>query len=138
VAGEDRAEPSAATGSGAAGDPYPALRVLAGGATGAGAAYDATATTGAASTSANAGVAEGTGEAFNPGTVASGVVVSGGVSTAGRHRRRPFEPQFRPSLDYAPSAYAYPMTAFGEGEAFDAMIEWNDDETALALLLEAA
>jgi hypothetical protein len=133
-----------ASGTGSAADAAIAIKVFAETATGSGQASDATVTISAAGT-ATAGLAAGSGTAFDATVSAvSAVVPPAGQSSAGRRRRGvrldrfgvPIEgPEFIKPLPVFVDVAA--GIARGRGEAFDATTVWDDDETAILLLLAA-
>jgi hypothetical protein len=143
----DEAPGDTAQGTGTASDPTTSVAPVVDFAAATGTAYDATATsTGVGQATAEA--AAGTGAAFDASTTSSVVpVVPTGTSTAGKYRRRRPTDEFGyptdmvwkepPPLDRKPVLVMADI-ARGDGTAFAATTEWDDDESALLLLLGIA
>jgi len=133
-----------ATGTGSGAAPAPSVGARPSAAPGSGAAYDATVSTGGAATNANAGLASGTGTAYNA-TVSTSAVVGWHPWSDTYSNPVPSVSHSGPPLGAAlvsreagrvPPRVRVPAgIARGYGRAYDATVEWNDDETALLLLL---
>lgn len=118
-----------AAGSGAAWAAVSAVAVQPGASAGTGSAFDATVQTSGGQVSANAEAALAIGQAFNA------TIVTTGVPAA---HRRPSGAMIVTGLAPVPppQTFARAGVARGRGEAYDAVLEVNDDDVALLLLLE--
>jgi len=123
-----------AAGTGAANDATVSTAVFvdanAGHASGTGSAHDAT-----TAVSAIAGVGAGTGTAYDPTITAVSAVTSTGSRGKPRRRAGRGDIRFSPVANPPVVVSALAGVATGRGTAFGPTTDWNDDDTAISLLL---